>query len=225
MGPDAIPVRELASVATLPADAVRALFGRDAALRGTERVAVVRQGHVVARVAAEAGSALALQLDALDARAIPSATGLRLQGPVGVVDAPAPRPVQSRLWVPEGLKSAWRIGDEATVGLGPIALRVAVDVGDLGLAVDRALWVGAGAPETARWLPAVTWERDAPVPPDADPRVAVVPRRVITESDVRQARLRRQTIRLAPGQIVTPAARSLSRETGVLVEADPPARP
>ena len=223
MRPDAIPVRALASVATLPPDAVRALFGRDAALRGPERVAVVRQGQVVARVAVEAGSALALRLDRLDRQAVDAPTGLRLQGPVGAVDAPAPQLVESRLELPEGLKAAWRIGDEATVALGPVALRVAVAVGALGLAVDRALWVGAGAPDAARWLPAVTWERDAPAAPDADPRVAVVSRRVITESDVRQARLRRQTIRVAPGQIVTPAARSLGRETGVLVEA-PPAR-
>ena len=218
MRPDAIPVHELASLARLPPDAVRSLFGRDATLRGTERLAVVRLGQPVAHVAVEPGSALALQLDRLDASSLGDRTGLRLQGPVGAIDAPAPQLVENRLSVPEGLKSAWRIGDEAVLGLGPIALRARVEVGELGLAVDRALWIGAGAPETARWLPTTTWEKTDSPQSDADAGVAVVSRRVITESDVRQARLKQQTIRVAPGQIVTPAARSLGRESGVLLE-------
>ena len=43
--------------------------------------------------------------------------------------------------------------------------------------------------------------------------------RLITENDVRQARVHHQTIVVRDGQIVTPAARSLGRELGVLRDA------
>ena len=189
---------------------------------GTERVAVVRLGRVLFHVAAEVadparggGAALRLDLDATDAA--PPASGLRLQGPGGAVDAPAPAPVRSRLVLPDGLRRAWGVADRATVALGPVALGVPVESGpEPHLAVERALWLGAGRPETARWLPAV--DLAPPAPPEADDRVRTVDRGVVTETDVRQARLRRQTIRLRPGQIVTPAARSLGREWGVFEE-------
>ena len=222
MRPDAIPVVARASLAVLPPGAVRGLFGQDQ-LWGTERVALVRLGETRAHVAVEGGSALALRLDGLDAAV--AGPGLRLQGPVGAVDAPASTPVGSRLLAPGGVRGAWGLGDAAVFALGPVALHAAVETGDaLALAVDRALWLGAGAPETARWLPQTSWA-DAEPEPDADPRLASVSRRVVTETDVRQARLRHQRIRLRPGQIVTPAARSLGREWDVFADPDPPRRP
>ena len=210
--PDALAVRAVGSRAVLPPDAVARLFGARHALRGTERVAVVRLGAVVARVPAEAGPSLGLDLDAFDAA--PPGSGLRLQGPVGAVDAPEPAPVRSRLVLPDGVRRAWGVPDRATVALGAVALSVPVEGGaEPHVAVDRALWRGAGRPETARWLPAVDLAPPAP-PPDAD-RAHTVERGVVTETDVRQARLHRRTIRVRPGQIVTPAARSLGREWGV----------
>ena len=221
MAPDAIPVRALASVVTLPPDAVRALFGASATLRGTERIALVHLGQTRAHIGVRPGSDLTLQIDALDASSMERSSGLRLQGPVGVIDAPSPQPVQSRLSIPEGLKAAWRMGDTATVGLASIALQVLVGAGsELMLSVDRALWLGAGSPETARWLPQTSWTTTPDREPESDPRIAVIAGRVVTETDVRQARLRRQRIRLAPGQIVTPAARSLAREWDVFADAN-----
>ena len=220
MAPDAIPVHALASVATLPPEAVRQLFGAGAALRGTERMALVYLGQARAHVAVRAASTLSIHLDALDASSIHAASGLRLQGPVGVLDAPAPQPVRSMLTVPEGLKAAWRMGDEATVGLGSLAVRVPVETGSpLALGVERALWLGAGSPETARWLPQTSWATTPEPEPPPDPRIAVIGGRVVTETDVRQARLKRQRIRLSDGQIVTPAARSLAREWDVFTDA------
>ena len=220
--PDAIPVRAAGSRAVLSPDAAARLFGGP--LRGTERVAVVHLGHVLARVAAEGGAALALALDGVDAGALPAppdgrphVEGLRLQGPVGVVDAPAPAPVRSRLVLADGTRRAWNVPDRAVLALGAVALAVPVEAAAGGaephLAVDRALWRAAGRPETARWLPGV--DLTPPAPPAADARVYAVERGVVTETDVRQARLRRQTIRVRPGQVVTPAARSLGREWGV----------
>ena len=47
--------------------------------------------------------------------------------------------------------------------------------------------------------------------------MVVIERRVVTETDVRQARLKHRRIRLTPGQIVTPAAQTLGREAGIFV--------
>lgn len=224
MAPDAIPVRALASIATLSPDAVQHLFGASATLRGTEQLALVQLGQVRAHVSVQQGPTLDLQLDSLDASSTTSALGLRLQGPVGVLDASSVQPLQSALTVPEGLKAAWRMGDEATLGIGSLAIQVPVAVGnELAMGVERALWLGAGSPETARWLPQTTWTATPKTAkePDNDPRVATILGRVVTETDVRQARLRRQRIRLSPGQIVTPAARSLAREWGVFDDTAP----
>ncbi|MEO0560169.1 MAG: hypothetical protein AAF170_18530 [Bacteroidota bacterium] len=218
MAPDAIPVRQLASVATLPPDAAQHLFG--VPLRGSERVALVQLGQTRTHVAVQPGAALALQLDCLDASSISTPSRLRLQGPVGVLPTPRPQRLRSSLTVPEGLKAAWRLGDEAAVGLGPLAIQVPVAVGnELAMNVERAVWLGAGSPETARWLPQTEWSRE-PDPEEVrvDPRTAIIAGRVVTETDVRQARLRRQRIQLAPGQIVTPAARSLAREWDVFAD-------
>jgi hypothetical protein len=208
--PDALAVRPVASTAVLPEAVAVALFG--APLRGAERAEVVRLGRVVATVRAVAGTALRL---VLDASCDTEPTALRLRGPVGSVDAPTPEPVQPRLVLPAGLVKAWGVGGRATVALGGVAVRAAVEAGaDARVEVDRALWVAAGRPETARWLQQTEWEPDAR-PETAETTTLVVPRRVVTETDVRQARLKRLTIRLSPGQVVTPAAQSLAREWGV----------
>lgn len=217
--PDALAVRPVASHAVLPPEAVAALFGT--ALRGTERVEVVRLGRVVAAVPVSPGPALRLVLDAsveVDPDAL--ASGLRLRGPVGVCNAPVPEPVAARLTLPGGTARAWGVGETAVVALGPVALSVAVETGapgtDSAVHVDRALWIAGGRPATARWLPQTEGFAETPAEADVAAETAlVVPRRVVTETDVRQARLARTRIRVAPGQIVTPAALSLAREWGV----------
>lgn len=213
MRPDALPVRALASRAVLPPDAVAALFGAGAALRPSATVEVVRLGAVVGRVAVEAGAALALHLDATDA----ISGEVRLRGPAGATGPVPAQPVRSRLVLPDGLRRAWGVGERAVVGLGAIAAGVAVETGpEAAVEVERALWLAAGRPETARWLPGVDLAPAAEPAPDDG--VLVIARRVVTETDVRQARLKHRRIRLAPGQIVTPAARSLAREAGVFVD-------
>lgn len=217
--PDALPVRPVSSAAVLPEAVATALFG--APLRGAERVEVVRLGRVVATVAAVAGPALRLVLDASCSAEPTGPGGLRLCGPVGTVDAPVPEPVAARLVLLVGLARAWGVGERAVVAVGSVAVRVAVEAGAVaGVEVDRAVWTAAGRPETARWLPQTEWGDDAP-PEPVDATAFVVPRRVVTETDVRQAKLRRLTIRLAPGQVVTPAAQSLAREWGVFEAAGP----
>ena len=215
MRPDAIPARPLGSRAVLPPDALAALFGAGAVLRPSATVEVVRLGEVVARVAVESGPALALRLDSTDAA---PADGLSVRGPVGAMPVGAPACVRSRLVLPDGLRRAWNVPDRATVAAGAVAVTVPVASGPEPLVeLDRALWLGAGRPDVARWLPGLDLAPE-PDEPEADARETVVERRVVTETDVRQARLHRRRIRLTPGQIVTPAARSLAREWDVFEE-------
>ncbi len=112
------------------------------------------------------------------------------------------------------------MADTAAVAIGAVAVDVPVVSGpDAAVEVDRALWLGAGRPETGRWIAGL--DLAPPAAPAPGDRVRVVSRGVITETDVRQARLRHQRIRVEPGQVVTPAARSLAREWDVF-ESDAP---
>ena len=214
MRPDAIPVRPVGSRAVLSAAAVATLFGKGASLRGTERVQVVRLGEVVTTIPSDAGTELTLYLDARDLASLTATEGVRLQGPVSVLTPPPPVPVCSRLVLPDALRRAWGVGETAALGVGAVAVEVPVVAGaETGAEIERTLWLGAGRPDTARWMAGLDLAPPAPGP--ADDRIRVVGRRVITETDVRQARLRRQQIRVEPGQVVTPAARSLGREWDV----------
>ncbi|PAP78483.1 hypothetical protein [Rubrivirga marina] len=211
MRADALPVRPLGSLATLPPDSLAELFGAGARLRPSATVEVVRLGEVVGRVPVAAGDALRLRVDAATEVSGP----VHLRGPAGAlaVDAEA---VRSRLVLPDGLRRAWGVGETAVLGLGPVALAVPVASGpDAVVEIERTLWLGAGRPETARWLSGVDLAPPAPEPADGP---LVIERRVVTETDVRQARLKHRRIRLTPGQIVTPAAQTLAREAGVFVD-------
>jgi len=211
MRADALPVRPLGSLATLPPGPLAEVFGAGARLRPSATVEVVRLGDVAGRVPAAAGDALRLRVDALAEVEGP----VTLRGPAGAVSVEA-EPARSRLVLPDGLRRAWGVGESAVLGLGAVALAVPVESGpDVAAEVERALWLGAGRPETARWLPGADLAPPAPEPADGP---LVIERRVITETDVRQARLKRRRIRLTPGQIVTPAARTLGREAGVFVD-------
>lgn len=218
MDPAALPVRVRSSHVTLPPEAVDTLFGTGYRLRGTERVDVYTLGQRAALVEARAGESLRLVLDALDREAVET-TPLRLVGPKGVLEAPPPEPVHTHLVLPDALRSAWGFADGrlATVGLGSLALSVPVVPGEAPVVlVDRTVALASGTPDgPAHLLPAAT----APFGAPAQPARA---HGVITENDVRQARRRRQKIRPAPGQVVTPAARILGRELGVFEEERTP---
>jgi hypothetical protein len=219
----ALPVHAVASHAVLPPEAVEELFGAGYRLRGPERVEIVQLGRVRATVAVGAGTALRLVLDALDREGMTDAP-VRLAGPKGAVTAPAPEAVAPRLGLPAGLRSAWGLAEGASVSvrIGPLALTgVTVADGDApGVWVDRAVVLAAGSPGTARWLP----EGMIPEPGSEEPGDDAAPPfpRVVTENDVRRARMRRETIRLVPGQKITPAARALGRELKVLDERGGP---
>ena len=202
----------------LAARDLEAAFGAGARLRPSATAEVVQRGAVVARVPVEAGDRTRLVLDATAGlEGALEGGGLALQGPAGAVPGLEAERVRSRLVVPGGLRRAWGVGERATLALGAVAAAVDVEDGPaLEAVLERALWLGAGRPETARWLPGLVLEV---AEPDADleaERVGRIERRVVTENDVRQARRKRQTIRVRPGQIVTPAARSLGAEWGVL---------
>ena len=211
MRADALPVRPLGSLATLPPGPLAELFGTSATLRPSATVEVVRLGEVVARVPVAPGDRLALRIDAT----VEVSGSVHLRGPSGAVAVEA-EPARSRLVLPDGLRRSWGVGDVAVIGIGAVALAAPVEAGpEAAVEVERALWLGAGRPETGRWLPGVDL---APPAPPTDDGPLVVDRRVVTETDVRQARLKHRQIRLTPGQIVTPAARSLAREARVFVD-------
>lgn len=210
--PDALPVSPVASHATLSSEAAARLFGTPS-LGPAARVEVLQGADVVARVPVSIGDAVALTLGAADASPLSSQAGLRLQGPLGSVEVEAVQRVPARLEMPERLAQAWGVPTEASVQIGALAVGVArVDAPETRVVVDRAVWCAAGRPATARWVPSL--DLTPPAAPEArEPDAAIeIPRRVVTETDVRQAILRKRPIRIHPTQIVTPAARELLRE-------------
>ena len=215
--PDAIPVAAAASSVALDAALVVALFGRGYTLRGTERVQLARRGRDAGTATVTAGPP-SLTLDALAADALAGLDGVRLVGPTGSAAAPPAHLLTPRLGLPAGLRRAWGVADAATLALGRVAVRAAVeDAATAGLTVDRALWLSAGRPATARWLAGDALLAPPASSPAVDSPIAIteIPRRVVTETDVRQARLHGRRLRLRPGQVVTPAAQSLAREWDV----------
>ncbi len=223
MQPDALPVRFARSVAVLAPEAVAALFGKGYTLKGAERLAAGRSAQREVSVPAEAGTATRLVLDALDRHALGDGPPLRLRGPKGSLDAPEPEKSRRALVLPAGLLGAWRLtaGQRVTVQAGAVAFGdVVVEEGQpahVRLSDADGLAAGIGEGAAVRWNPALDLE-----PPENEPKPDPKVRptgRLITENDVRQARLRNQTIVVRSGQILTPAARSLGRELGVLRDA------
>ena len=226
MQPDAIPIQSVRSYTVLTGEMVEALFGEGYGLRGSERVELLQRGKLKAMVDVVPGEAPALFLDAAGRSKLRklnlSIMDLRLRGPKGFLHAPKPQPIMAVLELPAGLMAAWNLaeGQRTTVAVGDVAIRTAVALGEnMCLRIDRALVFASGLDETAtaRWIPDVVW-------PDADeasatPSEQPAPKkRLITENDVRRARMLRKRIRVQDGQIVTPAARSWAEELGVFDE-------
>lgn len=208
--PDAIPLLASASRAILPPATVEALFGRGYRWRGTERVRLGGGPTIPAR----RGDEPALLLDRLDATGLDGS--LRLVGPRGSIEAPRPRPVPRELVLPAALRRAWglEVRQQVAVEVGAIIVTgVGVVDGDpAGVRLDRVdlLAAGTGEDATARL------RRDVAAPAGSAEEESPPLARLITENDVRQARLHGRRIVVRPGQILTPAARSLGRELGVL---------
>ena len=221
MQPDSIPIQPLRSYTTLTDEMIRVLFGEGYRLRGTERVEILQRGTLMGMADVVSDEAPALLLDAA-ARSNLSKENLRLRGPKGHLPAPSPQPISAVLELPAGLMTAWNLseGKRTTTAVGDVAVRATVALGDaVCLRIDRSFVFAGGLDETAtaRWIPDVVWEdaTDASATPSEQP---VATKRLITENDVRRARMLRKRIRVQEGQIVTPAARALAEELGVFEE-------
>lgn len=216
--PDALPIRLAASVARLALSTREALFGTTT-LRGGERVRLVASGRTEVSLAAFAAEVDAVELDPADAHALGSGP-LRLVGPMGTAAAPAPRRLGRRLALPPALRRAWALEpstplwvEAGSVVFGGVALEED-DTAALHLPRTDVLAAGLDpATDTARLRRDLAQATRAE-PPEGPP--VRLTGRLVTENDVRQARLRGQRIVVHPGQLVTPAARSLGRELGVL---------
>lgn len=220
MQPDALPVRFARSAAVLAPDAVAQLFGKGYQMKGSERAVVSRSAQREVAVPVEPGKATRLVLDALDRHALGDGPPLRLRGPRGSMVAPEPERTGRALVLPAGLIGAWRLraGQRVAIQAGVVAFGdVVVEEGQpahVRLCPADGLAAGLAEGDPVRWNPHLDLEPPAPEP-KADSKVRATGR-LITENDVRQARMRNQTIVVHDGQLLTPAARSLGRELGVL---------
>ena len=221
MQPDALPVRFARSAAVLAPDAVVALFGKGYQVKGSERIVVSRSAQREVAVPVTLGKATRLALDGLDRHALGDGPPLRLRGPKGSVEAPEPEKSGRALVLPAGLIGAWRLkaGQHVAVQAGAVAFGdVVVEEGQpahVRLCPADGLAAGLVEGDTVRWNPHLDLEPPAEPEAKPDPKVRATGR-LITENDVRQARMRNQTIVVRDGQLLTPAARSLGRELGVL---------
>jgi hypothetical protein len=215
--PESIPLIDAPSRVVLPPDVISALFGPGYRPRGTERVRISAGGQDEVLVVATIGPEFAVFLDGIDRAAI-GAGPHRVCGPHGHIPIPKVEPVRRVLVLPAALRKAWGVPDMVTIQAGLIAFGgVAVDDGPTpGVRLDRAdrLVAGLAAGDTVRWRRDVDLGA-SPIEAAPDPRIRTTGR-LITETDVRQARLRGQRIVVRPGQIVTPAAQTLGRELGVI---------
>lgn len=220
--PDAIPVLGSSSRVILDPAAIAALFGEPYRCRGSERVRVVGPGRADVVIQALPGSPQALYLDGVDA-AILDGRPSRLVGPRGSLAAPPPQRLRRELVLPRALLRSWnlRTDDRVAVQLGSVVFTdiVVVEGAPAGVTLDRADLAAADADEAARGH----LRRDVAAGAISETAPAGARRvlgRLITENDVRQARLRGQRISVQPGQKLTPAARSLGRELGILDDED-----
>ena len=222
--PDAIPVCIARSLFSASASAVTQLFGKGYSLRGSERVIVSHVGTREVAIPVALSPSPHLVLDALDRHLLGDGPPLRLRGPQGTVPAPPSQPVRRALALPSGLLRAWGLAPDQviTIQAGTVAFGdVVVEEGPGHVRLDRADALAARLSDGAT----VRWNRDLVLTPtvlpptEAETSKIRMTGRLVTENDVRQARLRGQHIVLRPDQIITPAARSLGRELDVLRDA------
>lgn len=215
--PGTFPIHTVISEAVLPAERVADLFGAGYKLKGSEKVRIMRGADVLATLPLRTCSHLDLRLDATDQARIGSHPA-RIVGPRGYVEVQKILPLKRRLIVPAPLLSTWTLkaGQLVAVHAGTVIFgHVEVTTGDtLRLVLPRTDVLSAGVAEgdAARIF---TTDAFAPAPEVSE--VPTVAGKLITENDIRQARIKRRKINVQPGQILTPAARSLGLELGVLL--------
>lgn len=214
--PDAIPLLDRESGVTLTRATIEQLFGRGYRLRGSERVLLLATGGDIP-LPLSVGESDELTLDRLDADRGGSPP-FRLSGPRGSIELAAAPPPGRRLILPASLRRAWRLeeGQRLVIEAGTILLMdvLVAEGSSPGLLLDRVerLAAGLSSGDTARLRRDVEMSHTA----EGAPTSKTIPRRLITENDVRQARLKGLRLEVQPGQLITPAARSLGRELGVL---------
>ncbi len=222
MRPDAIPIQPVRSYVVLTSPMIGIVFGAAYQLRGTERLEILQRSNPLGMANVVHGETHALFMDATD-RSKLFGGRLRVRGPKGILPAPEVQPVSAVMELPLGLMAAWNlmVGERTTVALGNLAVRVAVEQGVVPrVRVDRSLVFAGGldSDSTARWAPEIAWQVGLSDAQETSGR-PIETKRLITENDVRRARMRREQIIVLEGQIVTPAARSLGEELGVFDEA------
>ena len=222
MKPDAIPVRPLGSQAVLSPD------GRARAVRTRTRCAArspsrsCGTGAVWRRCPRRMAEAPGARCPRPRRGRVRDARGSASQDPSAPWTRLMPGPSARASSLPDGLARAWGVGaTRPSVGPRRGRLDVPVESGQpLAVELERALWLGAGRPETARWIAGLDLAaapRQAS-PPRPGPRCDPPPR---GHRDRRAAGPPPAPhIRVGPDQIVTPAARSLAREWACLNETD-----
>ena len=210
-----IPIHIRQSEAILTPETIRKLFGASCLLTGTEKVRLLSRGASPLSIRCRTGEQNQLWVDAhllgqLDASAV------YLQGPEGTTGPLSPTRIPRRLHIPKALLKAWKLTPYHSLSIqaGSIILtQVKIHISDsLFLEIDPTDAAAADFPTYGRLIPApqaTAESHNSPAPSDYP--------RLITENDVRKARMRRQKIRLRKGQLITPSARMLAQEWGLLI--------
>ncbi len=216
--PDSIPLHLLQEYAVVPPKALGTLFGSSYRFRGTERLEIYQAGRVRGIVAIQQGETPALFLDPRTFRSLHTELPVRLKGPAGAISIANIGLLPRHLRLPPAIQKAWDIPSESYV---------TIQVGEVHFTHVPVL-----SGNTLRFelcetdaLAARYWEhgtgqllRISEDRPSSSASFSPPPKRLITETDIRRARMEHRTIRLQPGQLITPSARMLGRELGVLEE-------
>lgn len=193
------------------------LFGKGYRFYGSEKLRLTGPAGEIS-VGIIEDKTTRVELDRLDAMMVaPTDLKLDVIGPKGKLKNRPIHVLQRALVLPKSLHRTWGLSADSTIALqvGSIILtNVKIQDGQyIGLHLDRTDLASSGVDLKAtaalrRNLKATTLDLQA----SSD---TAIPKRLITENDVRQARLKGKKINVQPGQLVTPAARSLGKELGV----------
>ena len=162
-----------------------------------------------------------LDLDRLDAmrattRVAPTEREIDVVGPKGKLRNVPVHVLPRTLTLPRSLHRTWGLSADSSVAVqvGSIILTdvVVQDGQSAGLHIDRTDLASSGVDLQASAI----LRRDLKAANPQASAEAGIPRKLITENDIRQARLKGKKITVQPGQLITPAARSLGKELGVL---------
>ncbi len=219
--PDAIPLCIVQGHAVVTPEMVRTLFGPSYRLQGTERLHVYQAGRLLTTVSAVPGETPALFLDPRDLQTLHPDLPTRLRGPANVLAISYIERIPRRLRLPPSLQRAWELPPQryVSVRVGEVLFtRLPVIAGKkVCIELSETDALAAGYPEhaTGQLIRASSTACLSPAPVQASELPA---KRLITETDIRRAWMEHRTIHLQPGQLITPSARMLGQELGVLKE-------